>query len=222
MAVPASDQLSLIGIFDELNVDDYNDRNSDGEINISLKECSEGDVSTINLGNLVANRPNGSAPHGMTEFYAYDNDLTVPAWSSVIANQSLQAVVDPGQTGGVFSSALNCQLDNQITTLPVTANITGDTSVGTLQISLSADGDPGEGGDGNSATGYVTEGTTCTLSSSDLGTTTSPTIHVRFKYVGAGSIPGGGSQITSTRTVTLNHNSGITDTFTVVGKTVSS
>ena len=74
MAVPASNQLSLIGIFDELNVDDYNDGNSDGENNISLKECSEGDVSSINLGNVVANRPDGSAPHEMSEFYSYDHD----------------------------------------------------------------------------------------------------------------------------------------------------
>tara|TARA_B100000902_G_scaffold398773_1_gene466814 strand:+ start:446 stop:1108 length:663 start_codon:yes stop_codon:yes gene_type:complete len=220
MAVPANGELSLKGIYLEITDTGYTSARAPS--NASLIDASDGSIEALNLGNLVANRPNGSAPHGMTEFYAYAHDLTVPAWSSVIANQSLQAVVDPGQTGGVFSGALSCQLDNQITTLQVTANITGDTSVGTLQISLSADGDPGTGGTDNSATGYVTEGTTCTLSSADLGTTTSPTIHVRFKYIGAGSIPGGGSQITSTRTVTLNHNSGITDTFTVVGKTVSS
>ena len=94
MAVPANDQLSLIGIFDELNVDDYNDRNSDGETNISLKECSEGDVSTINLGNLVANRPNGSAPHGMTEFYAYDNDLGATIFAYPVSDPERYGVVD--------------------------------------------------------------------------------------------------------------------------------
>ena len=186
MAVPASGQLTLIGIYDELSVDDYTDRNSAEDTNISLKECSEGDVSTINLGNLVANRPDGSAPHGMTEFFAYNNGLTVPSYSSVIANLTLQA--SAGAAAAV-SSAVSFVLEDQITNVGLTAGIAGDTSAGTLDISMSASGDPGAGGTANSATGYVTEGSTCTLSSSDLGTSTDVTIHVRFRYTPAASAP---------------------------------
>jgi len=41
---------------------------------ISLKEASDGTIATINTNNLNVNRPNGSAPHAMSEFYAYDHD----------------------------------------------------------------------------------------------------------------------------------------------------
>jgi len=40
---------------------------------ISLKEASDGTVATINTNNANGNRPNGSAPHTMSEFYAYDH-----------------------------------------------------------------------------------------------------------------------------------------------------
>lgn len=74
MAVPSSGSLSLLGVKRELSNNNYSASNSHS--NISLKSCSDGTVATINTGNSSSNRPNGSAPHSMSEFYAYDHDLT--------------------------------------------------------------------------------------------------------------------------------------------------
>ena len=72
MAVPSSGELSLKGIFNELNRSNYND--SGIPSNVSLTSCSNGGVSTINTANATSDRPDGSAPHSMSEFYAYDHD----------------------------------------------------------------------------------------------------------------------------------------------------
>lgn len=74
MAVPSSGALSLLGIKRELSDNNYSSSNSHS--NISLKDCSNGTVATINTGNASSDRPDGSAPHNMSEFYAYDHDLT--------------------------------------------------------------------------------------------------------------------------------------------------
>jgi len=73
MAVPANGtaNLSLRGIMDELSNNNYN--GTAVFANISLKGCSDGTVATINTNNANGNRPNGSAPHTMSEFYAYDH-----------------------------------------------------------------------------------------------------------------------------------------------------
>ena len=81
-----------------------------------------------------------------------------------------------------------------------------------------SNGGTGTGGSANSATGYVTEGSTCTLSSSDLGTSTNVTIHVRFRYTPSGVAP---VDLTSIRSVTFDHNTGIQDVVSVTGRTLS-
>jgi len=43
-----------------------------------LKDASTGGIATINTNNDSANRPDGMAPHSMTEFYSYDHDATAP------------------------------------------------------------------------------------------------------------------------------------------------
>lgn len=73
MAVPSSGELSLLGIRRELEDNNYSSTNSYS--NTSLKECSDGSISTINTANASADRPDGSAPHAMSEFYSYDHDL---------------------------------------------------------------------------------------------------------------------------------------------------
>ena len=84
MAVPGSGELKLIGIYSEKNESDYTSFNPDGATDISLRglsddsfddssEVSSGDQN-INLANVSANRPNGSEPHSMSEFYDYDHD----------------------------------------------------------------------------------------------------------------------------------------------------
>jgi len=78
MAVPSSGAISLLGIKRELSDDNYSSSNSHS--NISLKGCSDGTVDNINLNNSSSDRPDGNAPHNMSEFYAYDHDF-VPVTS---------------------------------------------------------------------------------------------------------------------------------------------
>jgi len=73
MAVPSSGALSLAGIRAELATNTYD---ATATTQSSLKGCSEGSVATINTANASSDRPDGSTPHAMSEFYAYDHDLS--------------------------------------------------------------------------------------------------------------------------------------------------
>ena len=73
MAIPSSGTISLAGIRAELATNTYN---ASATVTASLEDCSDGTVATINTGNASGDRPNGSAPHAMSEFYAYDHDLS--------------------------------------------------------------------------------------------------------------------------------------------------
>jgi len=73
MAVPSSGTLSLAGIRAELATNTYN---ASATTTASLGDCSDGSVATINTANASSDRPDGSTPHAMSEFYAYDHDLT--------------------------------------------------------------------------------------------------------------------------------------------------
>ena len=78
MAVPSSGQLSLNSIYNELAVNDYGSLNINSDA--KLVNLSTGDdppneaINTAN--NPSSNRPDGSAPHSMSEFYDYDHDAT--------------------------------------------------------------------------------------------------------------------------------------------------
>ena len=52
-----------------------------GVFQISLTEASNGTVATINTANDSGDRPDGSAPHAMSEFYSYDHDLASTSFS---------------------------------------------------------------------------------------------------------------------------------------------
>ncbi len=73
MAVPSSGTLSLAGIRAELATNTYN---ASATTQASLLQCSNGTVATINTANSASDRPDGSTPHAMSEFYAYDHDLS--------------------------------------------------------------------------------------------------------------------------------------------------
>jgi len=73
VAVPSSGVLSLAGIRAELATNTYN---ASATTTSSLEDLSDGTVATINTGNASGDRPDGSAPHAMSEFYAYDHDLS--------------------------------------------------------------------------------------------------------------------------------------------------
>ena len=75
MAVPASGELSLWKIMNEVDDDDYDGGSQ--YTNISLSDLSTGTVDIINTAyGIGSNRPDGSVPYGMSEFYSYNHDET--------------------------------------------------------------------------------------------------------------------------------------------------
>ena len=72
MAVPASGELSLRAIRNELSTNNYNATSQ--FTNVSLNSMSVGTNGTINTNNASADRPDGTAPHNMSEFYSYNHD----------------------------------------------------------------------------------------------------------------------------------------------------
>jgi hypothetical protein len=178
MAVPSSGPISLKGIINEIDDADYDTDSFQGAMSLTDFSTGAGDANPINQSNASANRPDGSAPHAMSEFYSYDHDFN--PFSSVIADFTISAPID---TGGPYTPTTVLKtftLANGAGAL--TADIpTSNPQLGTLSLSVSISGDPGSGGTANSATGYVAEGTQLsyspTYSSSD-------TIYVRFRLVG--------------------------------------
>ena len=73
MAIPSSGAISLAGIRAELATNSYN---ASATTQASLEDCSDGTVATINTANASSDRPDGNTPHAMSEFYAYDHDLS--------------------------------------------------------------------------------------------------------------------------------------------------
>ena len=181
MAVPSSGQLSLTSIFAEVNESDYY-VNADGEIpsltNISTGGSPPGNA--INTANLSANRPDGSTPHAMSEFYSYDHDFT--PFSSVIADFTITA----GISATVYSSALSFTLAMTAGTLTAEITDVAGADYGDLDVSMSDSGDPGTSGTGNSATGFKGIGETCQILNV-LGGAASGTIYVRFQFKGNGT-----------------------------------
>ena len=178
MAVPSSGPISLKGIINEIDDGDYDSDSFQGAMSLTDFSTGAGDATAINQSNASANRPNGSVPHTMSEFYAYDQDFN--PFSSVIADFTIQAPINSGGPYTPTTVLKTFTLANgagALTALIASSN----PSFGTLSLSVSISGDPGSGGTDNSATGYVDEGTTLsyspTYSSAD-------TIYVRFRYVG--------------------------------------
>ena len=68
--------------------------------NTSLSDLSDGTVATINTGNAASDRPDGSTPHAMSEFYSYDHDLASTSFSPT----SFTGVNLSGDGGGIDSS----------------------------------------------------------------------------------------------------------------------
>ena len=71
-----------------------------GVFQISLTEASDGTVATINTGNASGDRPDGSAPHAMSEFYSYDHDLvnnaTFNSWTGSFSGNDITFSVTVG------------------------------------------------------------------------------------------------------------------------------
>ncbi len=96
MAVPAATTaISLAKIRDEIENNNYNHSlYGYTSSSTSLKDISDGSIDTINTANASADRPDGSAPHAMSEFFSYDHDKvsTNPVLSYVGGKRSFYIV----------------------------------------------------------------------------------------------------------------------------------
>ena len=211
MAVPSSGEISLGGIYSEISVDDYTELNDEGE-QVSLLEASNGTLGTINLANVSANRPDGSAPHAMSEFYSYNHSNNTTYWG---ASNGANGIADftitvSGNTPSV-STLKTILLRNGSGTTDVflSSNVSGQKGAIDVEMSVSQLGDPGTNGNGTSDTsGFANH-----LADSPrqfTGQSGNRTYYLRLKYI---------SGTTSTNATLTFRNNSVTDT-TAVGITI--
>lgn len=188
MSLTSSGQISMGDIRTELG-----DSGS-----ISLKEASDGTIATINTQNDSADRPDGSAPHAMTEFYSYDHDLAGTSWS-VADNTGLDLADLPGQTA-------TSNKDAQMTVSSGSGGTSCSLSTtggpfGNFTLAISSIGDPGFGGTSNSGSGFIS---TSTANSNTLFSShNSGTRYIRTRWQHTPSNKDG----TGAYTLTLTNNS---------------
>jgi hypothetical protein len=163
MTLPASGEISL----NDINVETGRTGTT---ANTSLKNMSDGTTITINTGNASADRPDGSAPHAMTEFYNYDHDLASTSWSNVSSDFTLSGVNGGSET----SPGKSIQLTGGSGNTTVSRTTTGSPVI-TFTFAYSTSGDPGVFGTSNSGSGFVSFPQTFSF--------TSGTLYLRFKAV---------------------------------------
>ncbi len=116
MPVPSSGAISLGSIGKELRSsgtgDDY-DQGPDTSNATSLKDASDGSIDTINTTNDSGDRPDGSTPHSMIEFYAYDHNAasappSAPSLSyTATSTSTITWIIDEPATATFVSLHLN-------------------------------------------------------------------------------------------------------------------
>ena len=188
MALPASGQISI----NDINVEFGR---SGTTANSSLEDLSDGTVATINTANASADRPDGSAPHAMTEFYSYDHDLVTTSWSNVSADFTLSGV----NGGTEISGAKSIDLTGGSGNTTVSRTTTGSPVI-TFQVALSTSGDPGTSANFFSLPETISH--------------TSGTLYMRFKCIHQPNKDGTGTvTITFTNNGVTNNDCDITINF---------
>lgn len=145
MTLPASGEVSMSMINTEFG-------RTSNTANTTLASASIGSYGTINTGNASANRPDGSAPHAMSEFYSYDHDLvtqaTFNAWTGSFSSTT-QINFGVLQTGGNTSTKTGYGIFVTGSSGPLYVGkqqVSGDTMDTTIQINISTDNFSSEGG----------------------------------------------------------------------------
>ena len=83
MVIPSSGTISLVGIKNELDEDDYTAGES--YTNVSLNDLTE--ETTLNTNSASA--PNQTAPHAMSEWYGYDHDAAASFVNAKAVSKSI-------------------------------------------------------------------------------------------------------------------------------------
>ena len=191
MAVPSSGALSLKGIANEIDDSDYSSDGIQGPF--SLKELSDGTVDTINTANASSDRPNGSAPHSMSEWYAYDHDKVGASYTSVFSNFTMSDV--PGETVISSAKAITITGGSGNTTVSIAGG-----SFGVISVALAT----------SSNGPFSSHATSKSISHS------SGTIYAQFKYVVSSPTPF--QTFTETRAVSISNGSGATASRTITAR----
>ena len=180
MAVPSSGEISMVGIYSEKNESDYTamypEENNISLLGLSRNNQNDSDGGNINLNASSTSKPDESAPHAMSEFYGYDHDqVSNTTYSNNIADFTISTNISTTTT-----VAKTFTLNNPSGNLTHVFTNAG-AQYGTISISMSKVGDPGSGGTSNSATGFVPEGMTATLTGGVWSA--SNTIYVRYRLL---------------------------------------
>jgi len=178
MAVPSSGPISLYAIANEVDGADYDEEAFQGAVSLKDFSTGAGDATAINTSNSSSKRPDGDAPHAMSEFYSYDQDFN--PFSSVIADFTIQAPINGGGLYSPTTVLKTFTLAHGAGALTAVIPVSNP-ELGSLEYSVSIEGDPGGGGGANNATGFVTQGTTLSYSPTYSFTNT---VSVRFRFTG--------------------------------------
>jgi len=197
MSITGSAEISLTDIRDELG--------ASGQV--SLTGASNGTIATINTLNLSDNRPDGSAPHAMTEFYSYDHDA-----ATTVGNPSDTSISFSGSPGDseISHAAVSVAIGNGAGGLDIFFTTTSGTVRGGLDVAISTNGGSSYGSDidvQNSA-GFFNDGI------SDFSGNS--TIHLIFKYT-----PNANLSEATTRTLNIKLN-GVTNTGATISTDIQS
>ena len=172
---------------------------------VSLTDASDGSIATINTLNLSANRPDGSAPHAMSEFYSYDHDA-----ATTVGNPSDTSIGFSGSPGDseISHAAVTVAIGNGAGGLDIWYTNNSGTVRGGLDVALSTNGTSyGSDIDVQNSSGYFDDGL------SDFSGDS--TLYLIFKYTPHSSL----SETTS-RTLNIKLN-GVTNTAATITTSIA-
>lgn len=189
--------------------------------NSSLEDLSDGTVATINTVNASSDRPDGSAPHSMSEFYSYDHDAALSTSFGTWSDTTIRFFgFSPGDGIGTHALSTN-DMSDPTGTVGINSSITSGSARGSVFVAISNSGDPGtassgpSGGTSNSGSGYESISGNSAIGSVSMSPS-NDTIHARFAFQ-----PHSVHTETVNRTITWTVNS-VTNTDMTVFTSVSS
>ena len=134
MTLTSSGQISISDINGEFG-------RSGTTANSSLEDLSDGTVATINTNNASSDRPDGNAPHSMTEFYSYNHSAVGATSFGTWSDTTIRFVgLSPG--GNIANHALTTNTGTFSGAMSVTASVTSGVAKGSPRVALGTS-DPG-------------------------------------------------------------------------------
>ena len=185
MALTSSGQIKI----SEINTEFGRTSNT---ANSSLEDLSDGTVATINTLNASADRPDGAAPHAMSEFYSYNHSA-----ATTVGNPSDTTISFDGSPGDgeISHAAVTVAITNGAGGLDIYYTPVSGTIRGGLDVAISTNGGSSYGSDIDvqSSAGFFNDGIADFSGNS--------TIHLIFKYTPNASLS---ESTTNTLNIKLN------------------